>query len=196
MQKLHIHRILFILLFILLVSPTISAQENKVVLVPRLSIATVTDFNINDFNSYYYYDQPLAYIYGPYNGPTLTTGNITASLDIILSRRCAVTVDLGFTPTWSDVFDGITKQYLYTQRGGALNVLCMFKFYYLTRPVVRMYGDIGCGVIQQFNYDNNLNFAAQFVPFGLEVGKKCFGFVEFGVGSSYIGARGGVGYRF
>jgi len=189
-----------ILIFLLALSPSLmlSAQENKVVLVPRLSIATVTDNNVNAFKnySYYSYDYPLAYVYGDYYSSTMTAGNITASLDIILSKRCAVSVDLGYTPMWRDAYDGITNQYLYTQRGGALNVLCMFKLFYMVRPVVRLYGDIGVGIAQYFSNDNSLEFAGQLVPFGIEVGKKCFGFVEFGVGSSYMGARGGVGYRF
>ena len=192
-----------ILIAILATFPWMQAlaeTQDGFTLATRLSIASVPEnvfyeFNPDNFN----YNEPLASIYGDYACKVGTCGNITGSLDMIFSGRCALSVDLGVTILWKEMYDGITrKPGGYSKTGAALHLLPQFRFFYLKRPLIRLYGNIGLGMTTYFGEDfrNRIDVAGQFSPFGIELGRKFFGFAEFGIGTTYSGIRGGIGYKF
>lgn len=181
-------------------SPSEARTQEGISLAARLGIASVAERIFSDFNpSSFNYDEPLASVYGDYAGKIGTCGNISASLDLNFSGRCAFSVDLGVTVLWKEMSDGITRKPAgYSRTGVALHLLPQLRFYYLKRPVVRLYGDVGLGMTKYFGEDfrNRIAVDAQFSPFGIELGKKFFGFAELGIGTTYSGLRGGVGYKF
>jgi len=182
----------------------LQADQNKgVIFVPRLSIGTVsesyTDRFYSDNYQSYAYDYPLAYYYSNIDTRLYHTGSFIASLDLILSKRCVVSLELGSTFLKQNVF--ISNDEFFHKKCAVVSFVPQFKFYYLTRPIVRLYGTIGIGVTKYFgSYISSslkkLNMAAQFTPFGIEIGRTFFGFAELGIGNLYTGARAGIGYRF
>lgn len=79
------------------------------------------------------------------------------------------------------------------------------------RSPVRLYGKLGFGAVKYFGfdrrnfdsvdgdvefYDNSFTPGIQFAPFGIELGRKIFGFAEIGVGTLYRGISAGLGYKF
>jgi len=171
-----------------------------VTLIPRLSIGSVAEATAKNYSTTYSdYSHPMAYIYSDTFGRIKTCGNITGSLDIIFTKRIALSVDLGATILWKDQYDGITNQATgVTKVGAAVHLIPQFRFYYLNKPVVRLYGSAGVGLTTYFGEEFYDYFAAagQFSPFGIELGRKLFGFAECGVGTAYSGIRGGIGYKF
>lgn len=145
----------------------------------------------------------LESIYSDRSDAVNTTGTFVAGLDIKFNRTVAVSVDLGLNAMWSDTYSNITGDKTGTDTGIAVYLIPKVKIYYMDRPWVRMYGTAGFGVGRYFGYTrraiifkNPFKFEAQFVPFGLEVGKKLFGFAELGAGSLFMGIHVGAGYKF
>ncbi len=80
-----------------------------------------------------------------------------------------------------------------------LTAMANFRVSWLNRKYVRMYSLIGMG----FSFsaegdfdDSEHHYALQFSPLGISVGNKLYGFLEAGVGTSYLGCNFGIGYRF
>ena len=60
-----------------------------------------------------------------------------------------------------------------------------------------MYGSAGLGIMAGFFDDEAYIYPTfQLVPLGLTFGRKVYGFAEFGLGTLYIGANIGAGFRF
>ena len=161
--------------------------------------------------SYNYYNSLSTY-YGDYYGPSYTSGAITLGADIRLLKWFAIGLDINTTPIWHDRYHKDDSK-VARETGVALTILPMAKFYYFRRPIVMLYGRLGMGFGKYFNFsslqynyrdsngarhfvDESFKFEAQFVPFGIEVGKKVFWYAELGVGTVYIGGQTGIGYRF
>jgi len=178
-------------------------QNKAVTFVPRLSIGTVSDsylhrFNTDNYQSYQY-DYPLAFYYGNIDTRLYYTGSFMASLDLILSKRCVVSLELGSAFLRQNVF--ISNNEYFHKRCAVVSFVPQFKFFYMTRPIVRLYGTVGIGVTKYFgSYITSslkkMEMAAQFTPFGIEIGRTFFGFAEIGAGNLFTGARAGIGYRF
>lgn len=88
-----------------------------------------------------------------------------------------------------------------TRGGTYLNMLLSGRYYPLYRPQVRIYTElhIGRGHWWESDYmgaiDSSSHTLFHVTIFGLSVGKRVFGFGEFGVG--HLGLlRTGIGYRF
>ena len=165
------------------------------------------------FSSYYYPgDEDLKDMYGDYHGPTYSTGLFGIGADIFLKRWFALSADLNFNFLWNDRYDSFTKDRTGTKTGVAVYFIPRAKFYYLNRPLVRLYGSIGLGVVKYFGFDklkyietsyDNVEFkdetfdaAFQISPIGIEFGRRLFGFAEMGAGTMYAGFQFGMGYRF
>lgn len=139
-----------------------------------------------------------------YNGIVRSTGTFLAGIDIKFNRVIAVSVDLGLNAMWLDPSTALSD----VGTGVALYLIPKAKLYYMDRSVVRMYGYVGAGIGKYINYpglqsgvgvdyyDGSVKLEGQFVPFGIEFGKKFFGFAELGFGTIFLGAQLGFGYRF
>ena len=155
--------------------------------------------------------KPISQIYADYNGPTYSTGAFCLGAEYMVARWFSVSADLSVTPVWHDLYSSLTDRKTGTKSGVALCLMPQAKFIYMNRPVVRLYGKFGLGVVkyfgfdrrdrESFNYDvvysdNSLAAGIQWVPLGIEVGRKFFGYAEAGVGTLYRGISAGVGYKF
>lgn len=146
----------------------------------------------------------MASIYGDYYGAISTAGTLIAGVDFKLNRVVAVTVDLGVNVMWRSSFSGVSQQKTGTDTGVAVYLLPMAKLYYIDRNFFRMYGTAGLGVGIYFGYPTNsydtfrdrMKCEVQFVPIGIEFGRKFFGFAELGAGTIFVGAHAGIGYKF
>jgi len=154
----------------------------------------------------------MEYIYNDWHSNNKSSGTFFATVDLNFAKWFTLAISVGFNSMWHENFKAITNESLGTSRGTAIYLIPEARIFYMNRPLVRLYGSIGLGVEKYFGYDqlqysyttsdrtvsvnNSFKLSSQFVPFGIEVGKKFFGFVEAGFGTLYYGARGGVGYKF
>lgn len=208
----------------ILCTAAFAQDETKAPVTFRIGIAGTPSSQINyfysgnAFGSYSYYDfeddSKLSTIYRDYYGPVSTSGVITLGADFEIKKWLALSIDLGITPLWHDLYNGVTDKKIGSKSGVALQVIPSAKFYYLKRSNIRLYGSIGCGVGKYFNFDRlkysyssgsgyeyvdeSIQFEFQEAPIGLEISflKKHFAFAEFGFGTMYCGMRAGVGYKF
>ncbi len=80
-----------------------------------------------------------------------------------------------------------------------LTTLAFFRASWLNRPYVRMYSLIGAGASYSMEGDYSYpieHLAFQFSPLCISFGKALYGHVELGIGTLYMGANIGIGYRF
>jgi hypothetical protein len=71
------------------------------------------------------------------------------------------------------------------------------RFKYVSRDAFSMYGSAGLGVMVGLSEKEVYCYPTfQLVPLGLTFGRKVYGFAEFGLGTLYIGANIGAGFRF
>jgi len=160
----------------------------------------------------HYYPNDMSDIYGEYNGEVRSIGVISAEWTCYLTNRIQVGAYLGVTHLWNNIYSSINNEILGDKKATVAYLLPVFKIDYFKRPMVRMYGAFGAGIGKYFGfngmkgsynyesgteqYDYTLKFEGQITPFGIEVGRKLYGFLEIGGGSICIGGRIGVGYKF
>jgi len=138
----------------------------------------------------------LSYVYGDYTGNTKTTGTIFGEYNMIFSSGCAFSCDLGMSVFWKERYNGISGEKVQSKTGVAIYVVPKFKYFYLTRKNIRLYGDLGLGAGVFFGFASRLRPAFQINPFGLEVGsEKLYGTFEIGAGSLFTGGSVGIGYK-
>lgn len=161
-------------------------------------------------NAIYYKDYIAGYT-GSFDrviGNVRSTGTFIAGVDIKFNRVIAVSVDLGLNAMWCDNYNPETKVLSGNTTGIAVYIFPKAKLYYLDRSLIRLYGTAGFGIGKYFGYpalsdnfgesyyDGTIKLEGQLVPFGIEIGRKFFGFAEFGAGTVYMGVHVGVGYKF
>lgn len=139
-------------------------------------------------------------IYADYNGTTFSAGAFCLGAEFMVARWFAVSADLSVTAVWHDLYSSVSDQKTGSKTGVALCLLPQGKLIYLNRPMVRLYGKFGIGVVKYFGFDrrdgDSFTPGFQWTPFGIEVGRKVFGFAETGIGTLYKGISAGVGYKF
>ena len=155
----------------------------------------------------------LSGYYGDYHGPTRSSGVYSIGGEYLLARWFAVAADVSVEALWHDLYDGITDMKTGRSTGVAVSAVAQAKFLYANRPAFRLYGYLGLGFVSYSGFDaletvyrddyGNVRFggdtfrlAGQFVPIGVEFGRRFFGFAEAGLGSMFCGFRAGFGYRF
>lgn len=159
-----------------------------------------------------YVNNTLADIYGDYRGPVQTTGTFTADMGILFKKWLGMDICLGACPFWMETFNGVTGARTGKKSGVAIYLMPKIRFTFLNREAVRLYANLGVGVGKYFGFDelqysyatsygrryvdNSFKPEIQFVPFGIEFGRKVFGFCEVGVGTMYMGISAGIGYKF
>lgn len=138
----------------------------------------------------------LSYVYGDNLGSTKSIGTFLLEYNMIFSSGRAFSCDLGAAFFSRDRFSGIDGKQLQSKKGAVIYVVPKYKYFYLTRKNIRMYGDIGLGAGLYFGFASRLRPAFQFNPLGMEIGNdKIFGTFGIGFGSLFTGGTVGIGYK-
>lgn len=136
-----------------------------------------------------------------YEGPLYTTGSLGLVYGYRVSRQIEAGATLSFAAFWRDLRRISDRNVVSWQREYYLVVMPFVRFFWLNRRSVRLYSavQLGCQWNHQkyymSDYDSSCSLTGQFTPFGIRVGRRLFGYAEWGVG-----ARGlmvcGLGYSF
>ena len=114
------------------------------------------------------------------------------------NSRISAGVDVGYFTSSYVITKKETNEFV--KKGSYIDLLTVmpeFRYNYLDREKVKLYGSVEAGVMMVLSGDFQVNFSAQLNPIGVEFGDtNFFGFTELGLGMNYFGARAGIGYRF
>ena len=149
----------------------------------------------------YMIDPAFSYInpdrlYKDYEGTRRMIGLLSAEYSINYRKRFTFAVGAYLSTAWNNVYqyDGTRKG---ADVGFGLTIMPTARFKYVSREAFSMYGSAGLGLMAGFFDDEAYIYPTfQLVPVGFTFGRKVYGFAEFGLGTLYIGANVGVGYRF
>lgn len=145
----------------------------------------------------FYSTHPIKDLFADYDGPTYMTGNIMAEMDFHYRKWFTLAVGVAANGIWKDKYDVLTDRMTGRESGFTLTVLPQARFTWVSRDLIRLYSSAGVGITGgSFDDKSDAVIAAQAVPVGITVGKRLFGFAEFGIGTIYIGGMFGIGYRF
>ncbi len=147
----------------------------------------------------------LDHIYGNYVGRTVTTGLMSADLNIQYRKWFALGIQINAVAITNTEMSAITQTAVRKFTDYAVSVLPYARFTYINRECLKMYTSVGAGI--GFNHDadlqssyngafNYVRAGFQFVPIGIMVGKRIYGMAEAGLGTEFIGYKIGIGYRF
>lgn len=138
------------------------------------------------------YESRLDGIYSEYHGDKYTTGNISAEFDFIFKDWFTLSLGASFQNTSFNVYDPQLGK-IGRRNDAQFSLLPQARLFWLNSEYVRLYISMGLGlsIISEGVYP-----IFQIAPAGIEVGKKIYGFAEYGIGTHYIGGYIGVGYRF
>lgn len=176
------------------VNHSFSLQYSQVPLITRtnfngFALSQIGNFIENSTSS-------LSHVYGDQAGSTRSTGTIFAEYNMIFTSGRAFSCDLGAAFFNQEIYSGIDGSQLNSKRGTVIYIVPKYKYFYLTRKNVRLYGDIGLGASLQFGFAGRLHPAFQINPFGVEVGgDKLFGTFSVGFGTLFAGGSVGIGYK-
>lgn len=176
----------------------------------RTSLAMIY-FSDNDY--YIPYNQPLSYIYHDYHGASSSTNAISAEFLMRFNKKWSLSIVGAFNILWQDSYRGDTKEKSGTNTSSVLYLVPTVRLYYLDSPMIRLYGSLGIGVGKYIGFDSlkydvemengnierinrTLKFEGTLSPFGMEVGRKFYGFFEIGISTMYAGINLGAGYKF
>lgn len=170
------------------------------------------------FTSYDYYvgwyGSDLAGIYRDYKGPVNCTGLISAEYSARLWNHASLGVSLGISSLWYSEYNGITEELKGEKKGTAVYVVPVFRHYLLDKNRFKLYWSLSVGIGKYFGFDqlkgwridyygrkyyedNTFRMEGQLVPIGLEYNwDKIAVFMEYGVGTQFIGGGVGVSYKF
>lgn len=138
------------------------------------------------------YESRLDDIYSEYHGDKYTTGNISAEFDFIFKDWFTLSLGASFQNTSFNVYDPRFGK-LGRHNDAQFSLLPQARLFCVNSEYVRLYISMGLGlsIISEGVYP-----IFQIAPAGIEVGKKIYGFAEYGIGTHYMGGYIGVGYRF
>lgn len=170
-----------------------------------------TDYFTYDSEYFNYTANSLSKYYGPYTGPLYSTGSLSVGGEYLIARWFAIGADLATDMLYCKMYDSLTGRNTDTHHGVSLSFTPMLRFYYLNRPKVRLYGSFGLGVVAYFGYNltdgtqvkgntiyysgDFVELSGQYIPIGVEFGRRVYGFAEAGVGTIYSGIRAGAGIK-
>ncbi len=135
----------------------------------------------------------LESLYGKKYGDERYTPSFTVSYNYFAKKWLSFNTRLTYSAAYNYVYTGVDSRVDYLDVSPAVSVTEMVQFTYLNKEKVRLYSSLGGGVSV---YGGGLLPSLQFTLFGVSFGKKVFGFVEYGSGTSYLFLNGGIGYRF
>lgn len=144
------------------------------------------------------YRRDMNSIYKDYHGDILSTGSFSGEFNWNCSRIVNMSGIFAMCPMWSASYDGVTGARAGTDFGMAIIMMPNFRLMYCNTPSVRAYSSLGMGfgLYPGFRESPAAHAEIEFAPFGIEIGRKWFGFAELGVGTIYQGIRLGAGYQF
>jgi len=137
-------------------------------------------------------------IYKDYRGPIMSTGNLGAEFNWNCNRWFNTSGYLGVCPLWTTIYDGLTPEAVKSYTGVAVRILPKAKVMWCNTPIVRVYSCVALGLTYcvGFPCGGRILGDAQLGIAGVEVGNKCYGSAEFGIGSLYNGIQIGFGFKF
>ena len=201
------HRLTILLCFLLICPIGLSAQGNDDIPYRHEWRFGVAGYPLMDMLLYsdgwydYMIDPAFHYLnpdrlYRDYEGTRRMAGLVSAEYSINCRKRFTFAVGAYLSTVWNKVY-----QYDGTRQGSdmglALTVMPTDRFKYVSREAFTMYGSAGLGLMGGFYDDDAYIYPTfQLVPLGLTFGRKVYGFAEFGLGTLYIGANIGAGFRF
>lgn len=157
-------------------------------------------------------NNPLSRMYKDYSGPLYSTGAICGEFVMHFKPRTAFVAIGGLCSVWNDTFNGVTDAKTGRKTGVVLYLAPGLRGYWVKRDIIRLYSSFYVGISKYLGFDElkysyrsddgiryvdeSFKFLGQITPIGIEVGRKLYGFLEFGAGSVYCGASAGIGYKF
>ncbi len=134
-------------------------------------------------------------LYRPRTTSEYVTGVFSAEFSIHYKRWFSLAFNLAANGIWSNVEDPVSGKIV--EKGASFQLTPIARFYYLNKPVVRLYSGVGFGLYTGY-YDGDYEFYPSFklTPIGITLGRKVFFFAETSVGTASMGGNFGVGYRF
>ena len=136
-------------------------------------------------------------LYGTAKGKQYMTGLISAEFSVHFKRWFTLAVEAGVNGIWGTRYSKYDGSLVKRTHGAIFTVIPHARFYWLNRKNVRMYSGIGVGISAgKYVNKEEADLAGQLNPIGITAGRKVFLFGETAIGSSYMGGKFGVGYRF
>ena len=111
---------------------------------------------------------------------------------------------ISYYGAYEKTFDRFTDKLVGRDYNQCLNVMALLRFTYLNREYVRLYGKVGLGIGVNWETDEfedlDLSRTNLFLPinltlFGIQVGKKIYGFGEYGISANGM-FLAGIGCKF
>lgn len=136
-----------------------------------------------------------------YEGPLRTSGAWGLVYGYRASRWVEVGVSLSYAAYGRDLFRATDRRVVSCRREHYVTLMPFARFMWLNRRSVQLYSavQLGCqwGYEKYYmgSYGSFTYLTGQFTPFGIRVGRRLFGYVEWGVGARGLFV-GGVGYSF
>lgn len=122
---------------------------------------------------------------------------ITAEFAVLLKSWLTMSANIGFSRTSRPMRKYVPEVRKFVWAGNDisryLSLYLQTTFNYINTPYVVLYSSLGLGI---GSYGKDVGPVFQVAPLGIKSGKRLFCFFEYGLGTLYIGFRGGVGYRF
>lgn len=148
--------------------------------------------------------------YDEYRTATQTTGTLYFSYVYRVAKWCSVGATVSYVGFFSKTRDRITNDVLGHSSEHYITVMPTVRFSWFNRPCVTMYSGLagGLGIVSQESrygrpdrdslfYSSHTwpTWAAQVTLFGIQAGRKWYGFAEIGAGSRST-LTAGFGYHF
>lgn len=137
-------------------------------------------------------------------GARIVTGAMSANLSYNILRWVSIGATFTYNGDSQKTYSRITQKEIGQNNTHNFMLVPMVRFNYLNKPIIRLYSQIGLGiglerVNRQYSNEseitNDFYLTGQITFFGISVGRKLFGFAEFGYGAQGL-LLGGVGYKF
>lgn len=136
-----------------------------------------------------------------YEGPLRTSGVWGLVYGYRVSRPIEVGVSLSYAAYWRDLMRASDRSVASHQREHYVTLMPFARFMWLNRRSVQLYSAVQLGCqwgYKKYYMDGYSGFTyltGQFTPFGIRVGRRLFGYVEWGIGARGLFV-GGIGYSF
>ena len=136
-----------------------------------------------------------------YSSPLRSSGAWGIVYGYRVRRWLETGVSLSYAGFYQNLLRASDGKIAWRLREHYVTVMPFARFSWLNRRYVRLYSSLHLGYqwsYQQYywmDYYNQSYLAAHFTPLGISVGRRLFGYAEFGFGTRGVFV-GGIGYRF
>jgi hypothetical protein len=198
-------KIVLLLLGGLLYLPFSASAQNDF---PRhevaVSLGYIPLYGMEEEPDWTYVDTPLGLYESNkyYEGPEHYLPSISLSYHYNLKKWLSLGAYLSYSGSYANLNRCVDDKKETSYWNNYFAVMTSVRFNFLSKPMVRLYGECGIGVYYSRHkdswwskYSTDSSLCGQLTFFGVSVGKKLFGFSEVGFGCLGL-IRGGIGYRF